>query len=438
LILAEPYVSRGIQDAMRVQFEEAVPRLNFIPRVTLIRKRFKMLSSSDFDVTEAIRFFNEYLVEVSFLVPTQTGLKKNILDATSPLRNYLKQKGIHEYEDQLQGKEGKKIKKSFFVTESSYIPTDVSFYRPKAKGKDGDPRIWPSKLPSYAAPRNLLALIALNGYLYFVNLSRPEILKSATKSGSPLNKLLNKSSEPTSEIALELLDKLKKIARRGWVPTVTPGSTGVGMTGEKHLGLRPNSKKKPDYKGVIECKFSRNNFGSSSRTTLFAKVANWELSSLKSSAQILDTYGYMRKGIKRLNCTVKSEKPNSQGLFFKVKDSTDELHECARLGKKIINVAIWEFSTLREELLDKHMETFFIAAKSKTTKGVEHFQYFKVKHGRLPFAANFQTLVQEGIITMDHLIKRNSKGVKEKGPLFKIHPKDLSYLYPSPVEYELL
>ena len=53
-----------------------------------------MLSSSDFDVTEAISFFNKHSVEVTFLVPTQTGLKKNILDATAPVRNYLKQKGV--------------------------------------------------------------------------------------------------------------------------------------------------------------------------------------------------------------------------------------------------------------------------------------------------------------------------------------------------------
>ena len=289
-----------------------------------------MLSSSDFDVTEAISFFNKHSVEVTFLVPTQTGLKKNILDATFPVRSYLKQKGIHQFEGQLQGKEGKKIKKSFFLTESSSIPTDVSFYRPKAKGKDGDPRIWPSKLSSYADPRNLLALIAQNGTLYFINLSRPEIFKSATQSGSPLNKLLNKSRQPTSETALELLDKLKKIARKGWHETVTPGSTGVGMTGEHLLGLRPNPKKHPDYKGVIECKFYRNNFGRQpSRTSLFGQVPNWKLSFLKSSRQILATYGYMRGGIKSLRCTVQADKPNPQGLLLKVMDSIDELHECA-------------------------------------------------------------------------------------------------------------
>ena len=81
------------------------------------------------------------------------------------------------------------------------------------------------------------------------------------------------------------------------------------------------------------------------------------------------------------------------------------------------------------------METFLIAAKSKKVNGVEHFQYFKVKHASLPFAANFHTLVQERVIQMDHVFKRNGT---ERGPLFKIHPNKLSCLFPSPVEHELL
>ena len=51
-----------------------------------------MLVKSDFDITEAIRFFNTHSVEATYLVPTAVGLGKSIMDATSPLRLYLKEK----------------------------------------------------------------------------------------------------------------------------------------------------------------------------------------------------------------------------------------------------------------------------------------------------------------------------------------------------------
>jgi hypothetical protein len=47
--------------------------------------------------------------------------------------------------------------------------------------------------------------------------------------------------------------------------------------------------------------------------------------------------------------------------------------------------------------------------------------------------------LEQGIITLDHLIKRNSKGiVVEKGPLFKIKPNSLNLLFPPSNIYDLL
>ena len=49
-------------------------------------------------------------------------------------------------------------------------------------------------------------------------------------------------------------------------------------------------------------------------------------------------------------------------------------------------------------------------------------------------------MIQNGVITMDHLIKRkggDKPTVSEKGPLFKINKKDLSFLFPEPKIYSL-
>ncbi len=398
-----------------------------------------MLAKSDFNITEAIRFFNTHSIEASYLVPTYVGLGKSIMDATSPLRVYLKDKNIHTYEGQIQGPEGKKIVESFFVTETNLIPTKASLYRPKAKGKEGDPRIWFSKLPLYAEANNLLGVVVFNNAIYVVNLSKPAILASTKDQNSPLNILFRKINSTQSSVSEELLHKLREVASKGWIKTVTFGDTGIGATLEYFLGIQINSSKKPDYKG-IEIKTKRiTGLKAKTRSSLFAQVPDWSISSLKSSEQILDAYGYKRGDIKKLYCTVKATSPNPQGLVLKIDESRDILLERYETNEDSRDVVAWRFEVLRNRLLTKHNETFWVGAATSNLGGIEHFHYQKVLHTRLPFASNFHTLCHEGVITLDHLIKRTPDGkVVEKGPLFKIKPSDLNLLFPPPLQFSLV
>jgi hypothetical protein len=100
---------------------------------------------------------------------------------------------------------------------------------------------------------------------------------------------------------------------------------------------------------------------------------------------------------------------------------------------------IWTLNNLHTRLLEKHNETFWITADSITIDGIEHFQYKAVEHTRKPIVSQFDILLQQGIITLDHLIKRRSDGrVVEKGPFFKIKPDALAMLFPPSRNYHLL
>jgi hypothetical protein len=397
-----------------------------------------VLVKSDIDITEAIRFFNKHSVEANYLVPTAVGLGKSIMDATSPLRAYLKDKKIHDYDGQKQGPDGKRTVETFFVTETNLIPTIASLYRPKAKGKEGDPRIWFSKLPLYASPNNLLGVVAFNDALYIINLSNPKIIQSASFQESPLSTLIKKINTNQSSASVELLIKLREVASRGWIKTVTEGDTGIGATLEHCLGIQINSSRKPDFKG-IELKTKRiTGLRAATRTSLFAQVPDWEISALKSSADILDAYGYKRGDVKKLYCTVKASSTNSQGLILRVDEPHDILQERYESAEGSRDVVSWRFDVLRNRLLTKHNETFWVGAATSKLDGVEHFHYKKVLHTKQPFASNFHTLCHEGVITLDHLIKRDESGrVVEKGPLFKINPSDLGLLFPPPLQFDL-
>ncbi len=398
-----------------------------------------MLSASDYPLTDALKFFSSHGIDAAFLVPTEVGLGKSIMDATIQLRIYLKDKSIHDYDGQPQGDAGKVKLPSYFVTEKELISADASLYRPFAKGGDGDPRIWFSRLKRYASPNNLLAIVAKEKELYIINISNPAIRNSVNDSSSPLSNLFHELTKYSTSVSEELTLKLKDIAARGWIRTITPGDTGVGVTLEDALGLAINSSKKPDYKG-IELKSKRiSQLRAPTRSSLFAQVPNWNISKLKSSAEILDTYGYMRGKERRLYCTVWAKRPNSQGLVLKIDDDQDLLNEYFEAKFELNPVATWEFEVLRRRLITKHNETFWIGAECIQISGIEHFQYKKVIHTRSPIASNLMTLLQEGIITVDHLIKRNDSGsVREKGPLFKISPKNLGLLFPPSKKFDLI
>jgi hypothetical protein len=72
-------------------------------------------------------------------------------------------------------------------------------------------------------------------------------------------------------------------------------------------------------------------------------------------------------------------------------------------------------------------------------EGVEYFFYKKAEHTKKPIISQFDILLEQGFITVDHLIKRDEKGrAHEKGPSFKLKPNSLDLLFPPSNVYDLL
>lgn len=378
-------------------------------------------------------------VEVSLIEPTSTGLKKSILDATAPVRRHLKEKGLHDYEVQKQGPENKEIIKAQLLTEGIIISSQASLYRPQTKS--GDPRIWFKHLNSFCKENDILALIVKDEEIYVLNLTSLPLEKIINeKIGGPVWDLIAEISQSENAIAEELLSKLRALAKKGFVKSITDknADTSVGRTLETLLGIKINSNKEPDYKGIELKSYRAQKKGRENRKNLFAQVANWELSKFKSSKEILEHFGYESGDDFKLYCTVSTKTKNSQGLQFRLDTESERLIE--RSDKKEIgDFAVWLMNDLRARLVEKHTETFWVAAQSKKIGGTEHFQFTKVLHTRKPILTQFDILVEQGIITMDHLIKRNSRGrVSEKGPLFKINSSSLEMLFPPSQSYDLI
>jgi len=376
-------------------------------------------------------------IELTFLMPTTTGLGKSIMDATAPFRLFLYERGIHDYGTQGQGAEHKRFISSYIGIDTGFVLSQASLYRPQTK--NGDPRIWFTGLKTHAGSSDILGIFEFNQELYVLNLTKLDLEKILLDGvDNPVANLIQNISQDTNKVSQELLQKIKNISERGYIKADGTGDTAIGRTLETLLGITMNSSQKPDYKG-IEIKSFRSNSQkpeNGKRVTLFAKVPDWKLSKLKSSAEILDYFGYQDKDNFQLNCTVSILKHNSQGLILKLDEKADQLIESS---KKIEDFAVWQLATLHTKLKEKHKETFWVTADSTYVNDVEYFHFTRIQHTRTPIVSQFNLLLGQGVITLDHLIKRQSNGkTSERGPLFKIPLNKLDLLFPPSLKYNLI
>jgi len=399
-----------------------------------------MLAKSDTNIEQFFPIFANTGVPVAFLVPTPTGYGKSIMDATGPVRELLKNAGVHDYEAQRQGPEAKAILESYYVYADHIQETAASVYRPMTK--KGDPRIWFSKMTRYCNPCNLLALIIIEHRIYVINLSDPEISHSLMNRGFVYDLLLE-AVHKDRLVADELLEKIQRIHNQGFLPSITPGDPGVGDTLEHALGIDRNNSKAPDYKG-IELKTTRLTRNGSARqatrSTLFTRVPDEGL----TYREIVDAYGKVQiprgSDVARLQLyeTFRVSRPNAYDLVLEVDANNDRLKMLHQKGEARKYVSAWLLSNLKQALLLKHHETFWVKAVSENRNGIEYFRYDKILHTKNPNASLLAPLLEADKITVDLAAHYKPDGKwRDHGILFKMQPNDLPLLLGNPIEYDL-
>lgn len=398
-----------------------------------------MLKAANTSVEQALKLFNGAGITTGLLVPTETGFKKSIMDATLSFREFLHETGIHEYARQGQGPVNKVFVPAYFVLPDQCISSTTSLYRPITKM--GDPRIWFKKLTKYCRPTDLLAVVAHAGELYVFNMSNEDVVRAFGIPGSCPYEILSKCSDVISPVASELLEKLKAIHARGYVAGRGHGDTDVGFTLESLLGIERNSSKAPDYKG-IELKSSRHHgkvlgskMSGTGNVTLFTETPDWKRSKFDALG-ILNQFGYIENGRRQLYCTI-SNAPNPQGLYLDASDEIDLINK-AKSDGYTGDVAVWALETLKGRLAEKHQETFWVQASSKFYDGKEFYQYDFVRHTRKPNTANLGSMFDAGIITLNFTMHMKPNGkVRDHGYSFRTSKGKLSHIFPLERVYDL-
>ena len=406
-------------------------------------------------------FFTNKGIDIASIWVTPVMLKKSIADANNAVRFLLKQESIHDYDSQAQGTENRILKDVIYVTDKGFLAKKISFYRPMTK--QGDPRFWPYQMGQFCSPGDELGLAVIDGVCVLFNLSKIDYHKllqdtEAMEVQTPVQKaILNflVDNLGLTPVANELLQRIKDFVG---VPLLAPEAksdskkkrdTDVGMAVEMALGIPANSKKTPDYKG-IELKAWRQKGGRrDNRHTLFCQVPNWHLSPCKSIREFVKLVGYPvrdtselqkiplaeQKEAKELRCTVSTKVVNSQKLVLRV--DNDQVIEF-KDENQMTDLLVWDGDLLRRRLAEKHPETFWISCRSiKAANSKEEFLVEKIHYTRKPLIAQFLSTIEEGLVTLDHMIGYRDGALSERGPAFKIHEHDLNKIFPENIEIDL-
>lgn len=127
------------------------------------RKEEKNNSNKNLD------YFRSKEINFEIIKPTQTGLNKGIMDATTVIRKFLKAEEFHNYEDQLFGPDHKVIKKAkLIIADNQEIESSISMYRSNGRG---DYRIWFSDLDKLANPEDEILLFINSDIIYALNIT---------------------------------------------------------------------------------------------------------------------------------------------------------------------------------------------------------------------------------------------------------------------------
>ena len=120
-----------------------------------------------------IKTLTKNQVSLTLIEPTETGLKKSIMDATGTVRHFLKSENIHDYDLQNKGPDNKILIPTIIHTGFKTIQSQASLYRPLTK--NGDPRIWFYSLTKIADPNDIVAITYFDDTFHVFNLTKLDI-----------------------------------------------------------------------------------------------------------------------------------------------------------------------------------------------------------------------------------------------------------------------
>lgn len=233
------------------------------------------------------------------------------------------------------------------------------------------------------------------------------------------------SNTPRIYTKESLIEKIKEISRRGWIPNSRGGNHGsVGNTLEDLLGIEENNLPIPN---ATEWELKTHRIDSTSLTTLFHSEPSPR--AIKFVPEILlPKYGWKHKEAGKkypanemsFRQTIHGQNPSDRGFMVEIDtaeqkilisfDSTavSEKHAVwltsvqRRAGLGELNPQpYWGFDDLKHIVGTKLLNCFFVQAKVKREKGKERYHYSKLLMLRKFYFNGFLEAIENGNVLVD-------------------------------------
>jgi len=162
--------------------------------------------------------------------------------------------------------------------------------------------------------------------------------------------------------------KFKKIKKKGFVPSIRKGPTGIGYTLETLLNIDENNISHPDIEGA-ELKAHRSK-GKSMITLFTFNNKVWKMPPLEA----IKKYGSLDKDGRQGLYYTMSLKPNSAGLFLDVQETDISVRHIS--GEV---VATWLLHTLADRMMQKIPALLLVSTFTEERDGIEYFHYYRAQ-----------------------------------------------------------
>ena len=222
--------------------------------------------------------------------------------------------------------------------------------------------------------------------------------------------------QPTIDI---LVDKLKRLHCRDFLPVYGKGTGRYGLSLEHYLSIPQNSSKDADFMGIeLKTKHGK------SLQTLFSRVPSRYLA-CKDKNQLVEKFGYFDK------------KRNRKALYTSFNNTSDSLgfylsqiKNKIIVNKKKIKILEYDNRVLEDALLSKHSETAYLSVSTQRLKsGNTGCRFDQLLHCKTPSLLRFMHMAKDGNVYLDFTLSEKAGRVKDHGFLWRVPQDAIGDLY---------
>lgn len=229
-------------------------------------------------------------------------------------------------------------------------------------------------------------------------------------------KCVRVKEQPTIDI---LVNKLKRLYCRDYLPIHGKGTGRYGLSLEHYLSIPQNSSKEADFMGIeLKTKYGK------SLQTLFSRVPSRYLA-CNDKNQLVEKFGYFDEKRKRQALyTSFNNAPDSLG--FRLTTNKDKII----VNKKKIKILEYDNSVLEDALLSKHNETAYVTVTSQRLKnGKTGCRFDQLLYCKTPSLFSFMSMANDGNVYLDFTLSETGGRVKDHGFLWRVPQDAIGHLY---------